>query len=200
MARVIYFDLEGPLSPQDNAFEVMGLIERGHEVFAILSRYDDLLALEGKENYEPGDTLKLIIPFLLLHNIKETGIKKVSERAKIVKGAKELIEHLQNEKWQVYIVSTSYEQHAFNIASQVNVKPENVSCTEFPLNQFARELKHKDLSKVEQVWNFLKGFCTQQSIEDIEKGKIWFDCSNPKITTLSDKLDNTNSAKKCMFF
>ena len=57
MEKIICFDLEGPLSPQDNAFEVMKLIPNGDKIFEILSRYDDILALEGREGYEPGDTL-----------------------------------------------------------------------------------------------------------------------------------------------
>ena len=57
MKGVIVFDLEGPLSPMDLAFELMGLREGGDKVFAVISRYDDLLTLEGKAGYEPGDTL-----------------------------------------------------------------------------------------------------------------------------------------------
>jgi len=60
---LIFFDLEGPLSPQDNAYEVMGLIPDGHRLFEVISRYDDLLTLEGREDYEPGDTLRLIVPW-----------------------------------------------------------------------------------------------------------------------------------------
>ena len=45
----ICFDLEGPLSPQDNAYELMKLIPDGDKVFEVISRYDDLLALANKE-------------------------------------------------------------------------------------------------------------------------------------------------------
>ena len=62
----ICFDLEGPLSPQDNAYELMKLFPNGDRIFEVISRYDDLLALEGKEDYEPGDTLSLIVPFLVI--------------------------------------------------------------------------------------------------------------------------------------
>ena len=67
----ICFDLEGPLSPQDNAYELMRLFPNGGKIFEVISRYDDLLTLEEREDYEPGDTLALIVPFLLLHNISE---------------------------------------------------------------------------------------------------------------------------------
>ena len=79
MQNIICFDLEGPLSPQDNAYEVMGLFENGHEIFEVISRYDDLLTIENRENYEPGDTLALIAPFLVYHKITEADITKVSD-------------------------------------------------------------------------------------------------------------------------
>jgi len=74
---LVAFDLEGPLSPQDNAYELMAIIPDGRRLFERLSRYDDLLALSGRPNYEPGDTLKLILPFLLAHGINESHIRQV---------------------------------------------------------------------------------------------------------------------------
>ena len=114
--KTIFFDLEGPLSPQDNAYEVMKLIgEKGAFIFEVISKYDDIKSIEGRESYEPGDTLALIVPFLLLHGITEGDINRVSERAKIVDGAKDLFEKLQTENWDIYIISTSYKQHAYNV-------------------------------------------------------------------------------------
>ncbi len=131
-----FFDLEGPLSPQDNAYEVSGLIRNGYKIFEIISRYDDILTLESRAGYEPGDTLKLIVPFLVYHNITDNDIKSVSEKAKIVQGAKRLISELKTDNWNVYIISTSYIQHAMNIAEKLEVKPENVACTELYLEKF----------------------------------------------------------------
>ncbi|GAF96811.1 unnamed protein product, partial [marine sediment metagenome] len=62
--NMICFDLEGPLATQDNAYELMKLFPGGGKVFEVISRYDDLLTLEGRADYEPGDTLVLIAPFL----------------------------------------------------------------------------------------------------------------------------------------
>jgi energy-converting hydrogenase A subunit R len=100
--KVICFDLEGPLSPQDNAYEVMGLIEKGHKIFEVISKYDDILALERREGYEPGDTLSLIIPFLIHHDISEEDILNVSRKAKIVDGAGYLISRLKQLGWSPY--------------------------------------------------------------------------------------------------
>jgi energy-converting hydrogenase A subunit R len=39
--NLICFDLEGPLAPQDNAYELMKLFPRGGKIFEVISRYDD---------------------------------------------------------------------------------------------------------------------------------------------------------------
>ena len=101
MANFICFDLEGPLSPQDNAYELMKLFPNGDRIFKVISRYDDLLTLEEKEDYEPGDTLALIVPFLILHNITENDIASLAVKATFTSGAIDLISYpwtISNEK------------------------------------------------------------------------------------------------------
>lgn len=127
---LVAFDLEGPLSPQDNAYELMALIPDGRRLFERLSRYDDLLALSGRPHYEPGDTLKLILPFLLAHGINESHIRQVSEKAPLVNGAVECIQGIWSKGWQPCIVSTSYKPHALNIAEKVGIPPDLVAATE----------------------------------------------------------------------
>lgn len=132
---LVAFDLEGPLSPQDNAYEVMAFVPEGRRLFERISRYDDLLALEGRPNYEPGDTLKLIIPFLLVHGIGEEHIKQVSAKAPLVMGAVECIQTIWEKEWQPCIISTSYSPHAFQVAERVGITPDLVAATpvDFPL-------------------------------------------------------------------
>ncbi|WP_456473882.1 HAD family hydrolase [Candidatus Pyrohabitans sp.] len=148
---VACFDLEGPLSPQDNAYEVMGLIPRGKEIFKVISRYDDLLTLEERQGYEPGDTLKLIVPFLIYHGITEAEIERISKRAKIVNGAKEAIAQLREGGWKVHIISTSYQQHAYNIASQLGVPREDVACTKLELSKYRGAEGAELVAEVERV-------------------------------------------------
>lgn len=131
ISKLIAFDLEGPLSPQDNAYEVMGLTERGYELFERLSRYDDILTLEERPDYEPGDTLYLIIPFLLAEGIKKEDILKVSQKAQLTPGAKETVESLKQKGFQIVIISTSYEPHAHNIGSRLGIREEFIACTPF---------------------------------------------------------------------
>ncbi|MCK4459775.1 MAG: hypothetical protein KAU52_08665 [Methanosarcinales archaeon] len=149
--NVICFDLEGPLSPQDNAYEVTSLIENGDVIFETLSRYDDFLALEGRENYEPGDTLALIVPFLLTHGIRESDITEVSSRARIVSGAKDLIARLKTNGWDVHIISTSYEQHAHLVGAALGVGPDHISCTRLDLEGLRKRLTEDDIACIRRI-------------------------------------------------
>ncbi len=147
----IFFDLEGPISPQDNAYNVLGLGKNGKRVFEVISRYDDILTLEKRNNYEPGDTLKLIVPFLIHNKISECDIKKVSKRAGLVPGIKETISKLKSLGWDVYIISTSYRQHAQYIASKVGVGWKRVACTKMPLNDYLAQFSDEDLLMVAEM-------------------------------------------------
>jgi len=136
----IGFDLEGPLSPQDNAYELMKLFPNGDKLFEVISRYDDLLTLEGKEGYEPGDTLALIVPFLVLHNISEDNIADLATKAHLTGGAHRLTSWLEHGGWKVFCITTTYEQYAIHITHKLDIYAHNVACTPFPLNKFRRDL------------------------------------------------------------
>lgn len=144
----IFFDLEGPISPQDNAYNVLGIVKNGEKIFEVISRYDDILTLEDRENYEPGDTLKLIVPFLVYNKISECDINKVSKKAEIVSGVKEVVARLMFDGWNVYIISTSYQQHAYNIAKRIGIDSGKVACTRMPLNDYLIEFTDEELQIV----------------------------------------------------
>ena len=63
---VFITDCEGPISKNDNAFELTcHFIPDGDRFFTLISRYDDIQAdIVKRPGYKPGDTLKLILPFL----------------------------------------------------------------------------------------------------------------------------------------
>ncbi len=147
----ICFDLEGPLSPQDNAYELMKLFPNGDKIFEVISRYDDLLTLEEKEDYEPGDTLALIVPFLILHNISEDDIAALAVKASLTGGADKLISWLEYNGWKVFCISTSYEQYAIHITQKLGIYAHNVACTLFPLNKFRATLCQEDSKLLQQA-------------------------------------------------
>ena len=149
--KLICFDLEGPLAPQDNAYELMKLLSRGGKIFEVISRYDDLLTLEGRPDYEPGDTLALITPFLAYHGIEEEQITSMGWKAGLTPGATELISELKSRGWDLFCISTSYNQYAFPITERVGIPRENVACTSFPLAQIRKLLNRDEFALLEQT-------------------------------------------------
>ncbi len=147
----ICFDLEGPLSPQDNAYELMKLFPNGDRIFEVISRYDDLLTLEEREDYEPGDTLALIVPFLVLHNISEADIASLASKASLTDGADKLISWLEYSGWRVFCISTSYEQYALHIIQKLGIYAHNVACTLFPLDKLRKTLCKEGSTLLQQT-------------------------------------------------
>lgn len=151
MANFIGFDLEGPLSPQDNAYDLMKLFPNGDRVFEVISYYDDLLTLEEREDYEPGDTLALIVPFLLLHQITEDDITTLAANASFTGEAVKLISWLQYHIWKVFCITTTYEQYALHITQKLDIYAQNVASTPFPLNKLRQALSEAELSRLRQA-------------------------------------------------
>jgi energy-converting hydrogenase A subunit R len=151
MANFIAFDLEGPLSPQDNAYDLMRLFPNGDRVFEVISYYDDLLTLEEREDYEPGDTLALIVPFLVLHDISENDITTLASRATLTGGAADLVNWLELNGWKVFCISTTYEQYAIHITQKLGIYAHNVACTQFPLNTFRKTLSQEESALLEKT-------------------------------------------------
>lgn len=149
--NVICFDLEGPLATQDNAYELMKLFPSGGKVFEVISRYDDLLTLEGRPDYEPGDTLTLIAPFLVYHEIKEDDIAALARKATLTNGAASLISRLSIQGWKIFCISTSYEQYALHIAHKLSIFSQNVACTSFPLDRISQTLCKDDFRYLETM-------------------------------------------------
>ncbi|MFC1948698.1 HAD hydrolase family protein [Chloroflexota bacterium] len=151
MTKYIAFDLEGPLATQDNAYELMKLFPDGDRVFEVISRYDDLLTLEEREDYEPGDTLALIVPFLILHDIAEKDITALAAKATLTGGASDLLYHLQADSWRTFCISTSYQQYAHHITQKLGIYQHNVACTSFPLDQYRSILSKEDSDLLKQA-------------------------------------------------
>jgi len=130
---IFVFDLEGPLSPMDHAAEAMRAIGKKvgkddyFDFFRMMSEYDDLLVLEGRLDYNPGDTLRLLAP-IISSQLTDAELRAISESAVLTPGAKELVSSLNRDDF--YVASTSYQQHARTIAAKLGIKPENVNSTE----------------------------------------------------------------------
>ena len=124
-------DCEGPLTLNDNAFELSAkFIENGDELFKILSLYDDYLVdVVKKENYKAGNTLKLILPFFVVENIKNRDMIDFSQNnIYSVADSKFLLTYLK-EAMNTYIVSTSYGQYIEAVSNYMEVPFENTFYT-----------------------------------------------------------------------
>jgi energy-converting hydrogenase A subunit R len=147
----IAFDLEGPLTSQDAAFELMGQVPGGHDVFRAISRYDDILALSGRPGYEPGDTLALIVPFLLRHRLGAADVQRLADGAPLIPGAPEVMERLSADGYQVCCITTTYEQYARTVTERLGLPAERVACTLFPIDELRDRLGDADLAAVDRV-------------------------------------------------
>ncbi|MEW6172810.1 MAG: haloacid dehalogenase-like hydrolase [Bacillota bacterium] len=198
MSFMIAFDLEGPLSPQDNAYEVMGRAAEGYELFERLSRYDDVLTLRGREGYEPGDTLMLLVPFLLADGIDEADIQKATARAGLVPGAAETVQALQQHGLPVVIISTSYCQHAHSIAGRVGVPVDRVACTLLPVNEMRLQLTGEDREFILDVQEKLLTvpLAEEERINRLCDSFFWSDLPSRPVGRLVQQVKVVGGARK----
>ncbi len=158
MAHFIAFDLEGPLTPLDAAFQLFSPIPGGPSLFSTISRYDDILVMEGRDGYEPGDTLSLVLPFLLYHNIDEKDIEYLGEEAPLVLGAKDTVEGLSQAGWDIFCISTSYQQFASVIASRVGISLDRLASTHLPLEEFYAQFQNPEKRIIGEIEGILRSY------------------------------------------
>ena len=166
MPYFIAFDLEGPLTPLDAAFQLFVAAPNGPSLFRTISRYDDILVLEGREGYEPGDTLSLILPFLLHHNVGEKDIESLGKGAPLVPGASDTVQELSKQGWEIFCISTSYQQFASAIASRVGISFDRLASTPLPLGDFYTHFGDEDRITVSEIETILGSYAdTELDIE-----------------------------------
>ncbi len=137
MRKTLYLtDCEGPISKNDNAFELsQHLMPNGGDFFARVSRYDDFLAdIEKKPGYKAGDTLKLIVPFLKAYGVTDEAIRKFSsEVLLLVPRADEMLRTV-SASMPAYIISTSYRPYIEALCAAVDFPVSNTYCTGIELD------------------------------------------------------------------
>jgi energy-converting hydrogenase A subunit R len=143
--RVFISDCEGPISKNDNAFELTDhFIPNGSRLFTLISCYDDIQAdVVKRKGYKAGDTLKLILPFLKAHDLSNSLLTAFSSRnLLLMPGAKEMLESV-NSSLPSYIVSTSYEQYMCALCDAVGFPLANVHCTLLDLDRYEMDSREK---------------------------------------------------------
>ena len=139
MKRVFVSDCEGPISKNDNAFELTAhFVPDGDNLFSIVSKYDDVLAdVVKKPGYNAGDTLKLILPFLKAYEVTDKKMQEFSaQNLLLIAGSKDTLKHIRSLS-DAFIVSTSYEHYIRVLCKTLEFPFENTYCTRFSLNKYA---------------------------------------------------------------
>jgi energy-converting hydrogenase A subunit R len=166
LRRIFITDCEGPVSKNDNAFELTShFVPDGEKLFTQISRYDDVLAdVVKRQGYKAGDTLKLILPFLKAYDV--TDEKMVSFSAQnilLMPGAKEALQNVRT-AMPVFIVSTSYEHYLRALCPTLGFPYEDTYCTQLSLDAYRISDKEK-----EQLKRLGHEICAMQMLEIPEK-------------------------------
>lgn len=132
-------DCEGPITKNDNAFELcQAFIPSGDRFFSLISKYDDFLAdVEKKPGYQAGDTLKLILPFLKAFGLTHQKMTDYSRSHLILlPKAKETLRQL-NAVMPTFIISTSYEPYLEALCQVTGFPFSQIYCTKVNLDHYA---------------------------------------------------------------
>ena len=136
-ARQFVTDGEGPITKNDNAFELScQLIESGDKFFTLVSKYDDVLAdVLHKRGYKAGDTLRLILPFLKAYGATNRKMIELSKANILLIPGAERTMRFVHEFMQSFIVSTSYEHYVNAVCEAIGFPFESVYCTKVNLDE-----------------------------------------------------------------
>lgn len=130
MKRVFISDCEGPISKNDNAFELTAYyVPDGAKLFTVISSYDDVLAdVLKRKGYKAGDTLKLILPFLKAYGATDNEMQRFSaSNLVLIPYVKDVLHHIRSFAY-AFIVSTSYE-HYIRALCQAICFPYSKTCS-----------------------------------------------------------------------
>jgi energy-converting hydrogenase A subunit R len=149
--RVFISDCEGPISKNDNAFEVTAhFVPNGDRLFALVSKYDDVLAdVLKKRGYSAGGTLKLILPFLKAHGVTDEQMREFSAQNLIlIAGSRYTLQHVKAIA-NAFIVSTSYEHYIRALCKALDFPYENTYCTKLSIDKY--HITEKEKSRLREI-------------------------------------------------
>jgi energy-converting hydrogenase A subunit R len=139
-------DCEGPISKNDDAFEVASnYIPNGSRVFTVISRYDDVLSgILKRPSYGAGDTVKLVLPFLKAYGVTDKKMKEFAANHLIlVPYSKNTLVHVMR-LTDAFIVSTSYETYIKALCEYVGFPFDNTCSTRINLDLYQLEEREKE--------------------------------------------------------
>lgn len=183
--RIFVTDCEGPISKNDNAFELTSyFVPNGDKFFALISKYDDFLAdVVKKPGYKAGDTLRLILPFLKAYGTTNEKIANYSSKnILLVPGARDTLQFVRD-LMPSFIVSTSYEQYISSLCRLTGFPYNNVYCTKLNIDKY--EIGKEETKKLKEI---REGISAMPMIEIPEKAKAVQDFSKRDQETIQ-RLD-----------
>lgn len=151
MKKAFVSDCEGPISKNDNAFELTAhYVPHGDHLFTVISRYDDVLAdVLKRPGYKAGDTLKLILPFLKAYGVTDRKMQSFSAKTLIlISNVKEALLHIATIA-PAFIASTSYEHYIKALCRVLNFPYKNTYCTKVSIDKY--ELSQKEKSRLKEL-------------------------------------------------
>ena len=146
MKRLFVSDCEGPISKNDNAFELSkNFIPNGDRLFSNISKYDDVLVdIVRKPGYTAGSTLKLILPFFKAYGITDQQMEAFSEQnIFLIANSRFTLNHVKQIA-ESYIVSTSYEHYIRALCKAIDFPFKNTYCTRLSIDNIAITPQEKD--------------------------------------------------------
>ena len=170
MKQKIYItDCEGPVSKNDNAYEIAeAFLKEGGRLFSLLSKYDDYLGdIEKIQGYKYGSTLKYILPFLKAVNVTDRDVREFSKKhITVMNGIREALQVIRK-SMKVYMVSTSYVHYIEEISQYVDLDMENIFSTKVSFDGYVMGEKEKEI-----VITYHDKFLTLPSISWDEQGNL----------------------------
>ncbi len=144
--RLFITDCEGPISKNDNAYELTAhFVPDGDRFFTLISKYDDVQAdVVKRRGYKAGDTLRLILPFFKAYGVTNEKMRKFStQHILLVPGAKDTLRFVRG-LMPSFIVSTSYEQYMRALCEVLDFPYTAVHCTLVDIDDYGIDEKETE--------------------------------------------------------
>ncbi len=149
MTKIVFSDCEGPISKNDNAYELSAhFIPDGDKLFANISKYDDVLTdVLHKPGYTAGSTLKLILPFFKAYDVTDKQMEDFSEQnVLLIPQTQVTLRHIQQYA-EIFIVSTSYEHYIKALCKALDFPEDHTYCTKVVLDKYSISPEEKERLK-----------------------------------------------------
>jgi energy-converting hydrogenase A subunit R len=151
LKRVFISDCEGPISKNDNAYEITAqFVPNGDKLFTLISKYDDGLAdVLKKPGYSAGSTLKLILPFLKAYGVTDRQMEDFSaQKLILIPNSEDTLQHVRSVA-SAFIVSTSYEHYIKALCEALSFPHENTYCTKLNLDKY--DVNEKEKKRIKKI-------------------------------------------------